>query len=102
MIMMSTATPVQSGDVRAKRPLRTGPIDRGYTTIPEGGDQQLAFKAKAQPSQQSGTVNNKPAAIAKFATSRAMGVFKARQFRICLRPVGGPNAQSPSPAGRHP
>ena len=33
MIMMSTATPVQSGDVRAKRPLRTGPINRGYTTI---------------------------------------------------------------------
>ena len=33
MIMMSTATPVQSGGVRAKRPLRTGPINRGYTTI---------------------------------------------------------------------
>ena len=33
MIMMSTATPVQSGDVGAKRPLRTSPINRSYATI---------------------------------------------------------------------
>ena len=100
-IMMSAATPVQSGDVRAKRPLRTSPINRSCATIRRAAISNLPSRRRRSHIDRAASINNKPAAIARSATSRAMSLFIARQFRICPRPGGGPDAQNASPARRH-